>query len=290
MSLRAVGEGHVSSILFREGWIEADGMLTLDAVSPPWTPYSLVEDALGEECGLKHEAAASFDDRGRLVEVERAEASPPLQYEVVVPSNVPLSQCVLLPVQLSEKNGMEDLRLVEFSDGDKRVYYGTYTAYNGRSYWPQMIETEDFRRITVKRLRGKFSRDKGMALFPRRINGRYAMISRHDGHQIHLLWSDSVDTWDECEPISRPWMPWEYYKSGNCGSPIETEHGWLLLTHGVGPMRQYCIGAMLLDLDQPSRCLRYTAATASPSAHKSSRRVCAQRHVHVWERCCIGVV
>jgi predicted GH43/DUF377 family glycosyl hydrolase len=193
------------------------------------------------------------------VEVEQAEAAPPLQYEVAIPSEVPLSQCVLLPVQLSEKNGMEDLRLTEFSDGDKSVYYGTYTAYNGRKYWPQMIETKDFRQVAVKRLRGRFSRDKGMALFPRRINGRYAMISRHDGHQTYLLWSDSVDTWDECEPIERPSMPWEFLKSGNCGSPLETEHGWLLLTHGVGLMRRYCIGAMLLDLDQPSRVLRYTA-------------------------------
>ena len=271
LSLRAVGEGHVSSILFREGWIEADGTLSLDAVCPPWTPYSLVGDALGTECGLKHEAAASFDDLGRLVEVEQAEASPPLQYEVAAPPDVPLAQCVLLPVQLSEKNGMEDLRLVEFSEGDKSVYYGTYTAYNGRNYWPQMIETEDFRQITVKRLRGRFSRDKGMALFPRRINGRYAMISRHDGHQLHLLWSDSVDTWDECELIRRPWMPWEFFKSGNCGSPIETEQGWLLLTHGVGPMRQYCIGALLLDLDQPSRVLRYTAQPLlrPPASHRN---------------------
>ena len=259
LSLRAVGEGHVSSILFREGWVEADGTLALDAVDPPWTPYSLVDNSLGTECGLKHEAAASFDDFGRLVEVEQAEAAPPLQYEVAIPSEVPLSQCVLLPVQLSEKNGMEDLRLTEFSDGDKSVYYGTYTAYNGRKCWPQMIETKDFRQVAVKRLRGRFSRDKGMALFPRRINGRYAMISRHDGHQTYLLWSDSVDTWDECEPIERPSMPWEFLKSGNCGSPLETEHGWLLLTHGVGLMRRYCIGAMLLDLDQPSRVLRYTA-------------------------------
>ena len=97
-----------------------------------------------------------------------------------------------------------------------------------------------------------------MALFPRRINDRYAMISRHDGRQMHLVWSDRVDTWDECEPLRRPWMPWEFHKSGNCGSPIETEHGWLLLTHGVGPMRRYCIGALLLDLEQPSRVLRYT--------------------------------
>ncbi len=271
LSLRAVGEGHVSSILFREGWIEVDGTLTLDAVGPLWTPYSLVDDAPGTECGLKHEAAAAFDDQGQLVEFEQVKASLPLQYEVAVPLEVPLSQCVLLPVQFSEKNGMEDLRLVEFSDGGKSVYYGTYTAYNGRNYWPQMIETEDFHRITVKRLRGRFSRDKGMALFPRRINGRYAMISRHDGQQMHLLWSDSVDTWDECEPISRPWMPWEFFKSGNCGSPIETEYGWLLFTHGVGPMRKYCIGAMLLDLDQPSRVLRYTPQPllSPPARHRN---------------------
>jgi predicted GH43/DUF377 family glycosyl hydrolase len=271
LSLRAVGEGHVSTILFREGWLEADGSLTLDAVSPPWTPYSLIGKTSDAECGFKHEAAATFDGRGRLVQAKQLEVWPPLQYEVTVPSGVPLSQCVFLPVQKTEKNGMEDVRMVEFRDNGKSVYYGTYTAYNGQTYWPQLIETGDFRRITIKRLTGKFSRDKGMALFPRLINGRYAMISRHDGHQMHLLWSDNVDTWDECEPIRRPLMPWEFYKSGNCGSPIETEQGWLLLTHGVGPMREYCIGAMLLDLDQPSRVLRYTPQPIlrPPASHRN---------------------
>ena len=219
---------------------------------------------------MKHEAAATFDQLGRLVPTKPLECTPPLQYELTIPGGIPLSQCVVLPVQLSEKNGMEDLRMVEFCNGGKRIYYGTYTAYNGQSYWPQLIETEDFRRITVKRLTGRFSHDKGMALFPRLIQGRYAMISRHDGHQMHLLRSDSVDSWDECEPIRRPWMPWEFYKSGNCGSPIETEQGWLLLTHGVGPMREYCIGALLLDLDQPSRLLRYTRQPLlrPPASHR----------------------
>jgi predicted GH43/DUF377 family glycosyl hydrolase len=148
------------------------------------------------------------------------------------------------------------MRLVRFVDDDGRVrYYGTYTAYNGSVILPQLMELKDDRTAEVHTLGGKYAVDKGMALFPRRIDGWFAMIARHDGRNLYLMTSDNVRFWNEAVRIQEPHYPWEYVQIGNCGSPIETDAGWLLITHGVGPMRRYALGASLLDLDDPSKVI-----------------------------------
>ncbi|MEO1237346.1 MAG: glycosidase, partial [Planctomycetota bacterium] len=149
-----------------------------------------------------------------------------------------------------------DVRLTHFTDNDGAVtYFGTYTAYNGFRILPQLFETQDFSTIEIHTLNGRYVQNKGMALFPRKIDGFYHMISRLDGENMFLMKSDNVHFWNECQKLAAPLYPWEFVQIGNCGPPIETEHGWLLLTHGVGPVRQYCIGACLLDLDDPSKVI-----------------------------------
>jgi predicted GH43/DUF377 family glycosyl hydrolase len=155
----------------------------------------------------------------------------------------------------SQSNGIEDARFLEFNDEGRRVYYATYTAYSGRAIRSELIETTDFRSFRMTPLRGTAVQNKGMGLFPRRINGRYAMIGRQDNENLYLLYSDDLLTWDGGMPILKPRFPWEFVQIGNCGAPIELDDCWLLLTHGVGPMRRYAIGAALLDKVDPSRVL-----------------------------------
>ena len=156
----------------------------------------------------------------------------------------------------NESNGIEDARFVQFTDDNGNIkYYATYTAYNGRSILPQLLETKDFLSFKMITLNGKSVRDKGMALFPRKVNGKYMMISRIDGEQLFIMESDNIHFWNEHKLLKKPEFPWEIMQIGNCGSPIETDEGWILLTHGVGPMRQYCIGAILLDLEDPSKVI-----------------------------------
>ena len=151
---------------------------------------------------------------------------------------------------------MEDARFVFFKDDDgKGKYYATYTAYDGKVILPQIMETEDFLHFKMITLNGEAAVNKGMALFPRKINGRYAMISRNDNERLFIMYSDNIHFWHKADPIMEPLYPWEFVQIGNCGSPIETERGWLLLTHGVGMLRQYSIGAALLDRDDPSRVI-----------------------------------
>ena len=167
-----------------------------------------------------------------------------------------ISERILFPVSLNEAKGIEDARFVRFTDDDGSVVYcATYTAYNGHSILPQLIRTEDFLDFRVLTLNGDGVQNKGMALFPRRINGRYAMLSRQDDENILIMFSDSPHHWSTPKVILRPEQPWESVKIGNCGSPIETEAGWLVITHGVGAMREYCIGAALLDLNDPGKVI-----------------------------------
>jgi predicted GH43/DUF377 family glycosyl hydrolase len=171
-----------------------------------------------------------------------------------------LSERVIFPVSENESRGIEDARFVRFTYPEGRVtYYATYTAYNGFRVLPQLIETSDFRYFKVSTLNGRCVQNKGMALFPRKVNGQFVMAARLDGENIYLLQSENLSFWNESKLIHPPTCPWEFIQVGNCGSPIETERGWLLLTHGVGPMRQYWIGALLLDLDDPSRVLGHLA-------------------------------
>jgi len=177
-------------------------------------------------------------------------------YEVVYSPDQPLTERVIFPTAPNESNGIEDARFVRFVDDDGTVtYMATYTAYDGRVTIPQLLETSDFARFSICTLNGPEVQNKGMALFPRKIHGQYAMISRQDGENLYLMYSDDLHFWHDKMPLLKPTYSWEFLQIGNCGSPIETEAGWLVISHGVGPMRKYSIGAFLLDLEDPSRVI-----------------------------------
>jgi predicted GH43/DUF377 family glycosyl hydrolase len=227
LSLRAVGEGHVSSLTFRSGVISSDGSVSVDSparlASIPLLRAPLAPDADGAELTFGPEEE--------------------------------LSERVIFPVLPSQSNGIEDARFVEFDEGGKTTYYATYTAYTGRSIRSELLATRDFVTFRMAQLSGSATHNKGMALFPRRIAGRYAMIARQDNESLYLLYSDDLYSWNGGEVILKPQFPWEFVQIGNCGSPIELDEGWLLLTHGVGPVRRYSIGAVLLDKADPTKVL-----------------------------------
>ncbi len=290
MSLRAVGEGHLSSIEFRSGVIESDGKIVFDPTSrfvssgrrAPNPSYDKEVFALKlKDLGVQNELSQAVLDplpaRFSFEELLSAVASvqdlhiPPAtrsetlntihwlatsNYEIVFSPNSPICERVIFPASPNESRGMEDARFVRFveEDGSAR-YYATYTAYDGHQILPQLIETTDFISFRVLTLNGARAHNKGMALFPRRIRGQFAMLSRHDNENIHFVTSDDIHFWNHGDPLQTPSHAWELIQIGNCGSPIETEAGWLVLTHGVGPMRQYTIGAMLLDRDDPRRVI-----------------------------------
>jgi predicted GH43/DUF377 family glycosyl hydrolase len=167
-----------------------------------------------------------------------------------------ISQRIIFPTSPAERNGIEDARFVQFFEDDGScTYYATYSAYDGRVVIPQMLETKDFLDFTISTLNGPQAQNKGMALFPRKINGNYAMISRQDNENIYIMFSDMPHFWYERKVLIKPTYPWEFVQLGNCGSPVETDAGWLVITHGVGPMRKYSIGAFLLDLEDPGKVI-----------------------------------
>ncbi|MEZ6075587.1 MAG: glycoside hydrolase family 130 protein [Pirellulaceae bacterium] len=291
MSLRAVGEGHVSSIVFRSGTINRNLQITIDepnrfVTTPRFVPDSCYENDLFRrkliELGLgtpfTNEALAKLAPEFTLSQLEailktslrehrsrHAELAPLVEqvvmlaksnYEIQYTPEHELSERLIFPFSPTETNGIEDARFVHFhnDDGSSR-YYATYSAYDGRMVLPQLLETKDFLRFKMHTLNGPAVSNKGMALFPRKINGHYAMLGRQDGEHLYLMYSDMLYFWHTSELIIKPTSSWEYVQMGNCGSPIETDAGWLVLTHGVGPMRKYCIGAMLLDLDDPSKTI-----------------------------------
>ncbi len=228
LSLRAVGEGHVSSLTFRAGTIAADGSLTVDPTA---------RLASSPRIGYRRSGPIGDD------------------VEVIFKPDEDISERVILPVTESQSNGIEDARFVEFNDGSRKTYYATYTAYSGRAIRSELIETSDFISFRMSPLHGAAARNKGMALFPRKINGKYAMIARQDNENLYLIYSDDLYRWDDGQAILKPQFPWEFVQIGNCGSPIELDEGWLLLTHGVGPVRKYSIGAALLDKGDPFKVL-----------------------------------
>jgi len=228
LSLRAIGEGHVSSLTFRAGTFAADGSLTVDPTA-----------RLASSPRICHRVSGPDGDHVELIFKPEEE----------------LSERVIFPVTESQSNGIEDARFVEFSDGGRKTYYATYTAYSGRAIHSELLETNDFMSFRLSPLRGAAARNKGMALFPRKIGGRYAMIARQDNENLYLIYSDDLYTWDGGQAVLKPEFPWEFVQIGNCGSPIELDEGWLLLTHGVGPVRKYSIGAALLDKNDPSKVL-----------------------------------
>lgn len=230
MSLRAVGEGHISSIVFREGLAHEDGSFQL------W-PQSAFATAM-----LPDSAAPPAGDQAVMLH-RHAESS--------------LSNSVIFPVTEQQRGGLEDLRLVRFDHGGGDYeWIGTYTAYSGSSIRSELLRTRDFRHFRLEPILGRAGRNKGMALFPQAIDGGYAMVGRQDGKNLFLLRSDRLDCWDDDGVLlMEPKFPWEFVQIGNCGSPILTEHGWLLLTHGVGAMRKYALGCALLDRDDPAKVI-----------------------------------
>jgi predicted GH43/DUF377 family glycosyl hydrolase len=291
LSLRATGEGHISSIEFRAGQISAEGTISLDPTSRFVSVPEIVPDLLYEkesfcmkvremENDNRHARAVmqrldehfTISDLQESIGTIRAETPNPdhllhetleyLQwladsnYELLFSKKLAISERIIFPVSRNESNGIEDARFVRFVEEDGEVIYrATYTAYNGHAILPQLIETCDFLRFNVLTLNGNAVQNKGMALFPRRIYGKYVMLSRQDDENLFIMFSDYPHHWNNPEILLRPAAPWESVKIGNCGSPVETEAGWLVITHGVGPMRKYCIGAVLLDLEDPTRVI-----------------------------------
>lgn len=291
MSLRATGEGHISSIEFRSGVIGSDGDITMDPISryvalpgvvvnPTYRKQTFVLKF--QEMGFKNECADSVMS-GLGEEFSRGELDQSLlavahadhaasheynrtldcirwladsNYELQFSQKLGINERIIFPVSANESNGIEDARFVKFTEeGRPDMYYATYTAYNGKAILPQLIETPDFTHFRVLTLNGNAVQNKGMALFPRKVNGRYAMLSRQDDENLLIMFSDNLHFWSDPEVLMRPVEVWESIKIGNCGSPIETPDGWLVITHGVGPMRKYCIGAALLDLNDPTKVL-----------------------------------
>jgi predicted GH43/DUF377 family glycosyl hydrolase len=228
LSLRAVGEGHVSSLTFRAGTIGADGSLSVDPTA-----------RLASSPRIGYRISGPVGD----------------DVEVIFNPDEDISERIIFPVTESQSHGIEDARFVEFSDGGRKTYYATYTAYSGTAIRSELIETSGFMSFRMTPLQGAAARNKGMALFPRKIDGKYAMIARQDNENLYLIYSSDLYRWDGGAAILKPQFPWEFVQIGNCGSPIELDEGWLLLTHGVGPVRKYSIGAALLDKNDPSKVL-----------------------------------
>lgn len=290
ISFRATGEGHISSIVFRNALIDRQNNIVIKPAGPlvdmPETirrhVYSKKEflkkleemrirkDVVGEVMGrlgdrfIYGELQASVEEtmknpnlsytKKKVVQAINWLANS--HYEITFSRDTDLSERVVFPVSYAESNGIEDARFVRFTDDDGSVtYYATYTAYNGFTVLPKLMETKDFYHFEIMPLNGEYSQNKGMSLFPRRIGGRYAMISRCDGVNLYVMYSNNINLWQDVRMILQPEFPWEFVQIGNAGSPVETEKGWLLLTHGVGPFRTYCLGAALLDLEDPTRVI-----------------------------------
>jgi predicted GH43/DUF377 family glycosyl hydrolase len=291
LSLRATGEGHVSSITFRSGTIDDKCKIALDptprfVTTPDMVANSLYEKPLFQrklvELGfangfvehvmaqLQNEftfeqlqiavATVRRDLRLRAAEFDTVAnailALGKSNYEFTFSPEQSLAERAIFPYSPSQTNGIEDSRFVQFHDDDGTVrYYATHTAFDGRVTLPELLDTADFLRFRINTLNGPEVRNKGLALFPRKVNGLYAMLSRQDGENIYIMYSDMLHFWYTKQLIAKPTYPWEFVQLGNCGSPIETDAGWLVLTHGVGPMRKYSMGAFLLDREDPTHVI-----------------------------------
>ena len=289
MSLRAIGEGHISSIEFRSGVIDSRANITVDEPGSYTTTgtrratiydnyvfctklaelgalneiASRVLDPLPPHFTLEEleVAIADLDRQGieRSISAQTARTIHWLaasNYETTFSTESEISERVIFPGGPNESHGMEDARFVRFTNDDGSVvYYATYTAFDGFQILSQLIETQDFVSFRIATLNGPYAQNKGIAIFPRMIDGRYAALSRQDNENNYLMLSDHVRFWHETERIQEPERPWELMQLGNCGSPLETEAGWLVITHGVGPFRRYSLGAILLDAQDPVRVI-----------------------------------
>ena len=291
MSFRATGEGHISSIEFRSGIVDQNNDIYFDPLSNyVRTPkihtdsnydlelfrLKLKDMKVGKRVSewllddlpahftftdlenkiAKHHNGFRLRAQDKLQAIEKAMWLARSNYEIFFHADHQISERVIFPVSDSESMGIEDARFVRFVDDDGTViYYATYTAYNGETILPQLIETSDFLSFKISTLYGKQAYGKGMALFPRKVGGKYVMLSRQDGENNAIMFSDNVHFWDQVSTLQTPMFPYEFFQIGNGGSPIETAEGWLVITHGVGPMRTYSLGIQLLDLDDPTRVI-----------------------------------
>lgn len=291
LSFRATGEGHISSIVFRTGVLDRNNHLVLETAGNMLEEAEHIRRHIYDKESFKrkleemdiHSIIPSdlilnkLNDRFTYGELKRCmdDAQKSLHlaaekkhlfneitwlasshYELEFSLDTNISERVIFPVSANEKNGIEDARFVKFVDENHEpTYYATYTAYDGTSILPKMLDTKDFYHFKILPVHGEIAQNKGMALFPRKVNGKYAMLCRLDGFNNYIAFSDNINVWREAKLLMQPKYPWEYIQIGNCGSPIETTEGWLVITHGVGPMREYSLGAVLLDLDDPTKII-----------------------------------
>jgi predicted GH43/DUF377 family glycosyl hydrolase len=290
LSFRATGEGHISSIVFRTGILDKNNNLTVEPIGKlleeaqyirrhiynkksfkikfdemkdihSIIPSGLILDRLNDKFTYGELRDCIKEARKSIHLTEEKEilynqiiwlASSHYELQFSLDSNI--SERVIFPVSINEKNGIEDARFVKFTDAKNELnYYATYTAYDGVAILPQLLDTRDFYHFRILPLHGEIAQNKGMALFPRMVNGKYAMLCRLDGFNNYISFSDNISIWREAKLLQQPRFPWEFIQIGNCGSPIETPEGWLVITHGVGPMREYVIGASLFDLQNPEK-------------------------------------
>lgn len=289
-SFRATGEGHVSSIVFRSCVIDKDSNLSIEPVGKMLAEAERIKRHVYNKKSFtkKLDEMREFDNKispvfvleklgdsftygelKRAVEETRKDrhltANKELiinrmmwlaksHYELEFSLDSAISERVIFPTSEAEKNGIEDARFVKFTENDGEIsYYATYTAYDGKTILPKLLETKNFYHFKALPIHGEIAQNKGMALFPRKIKGKYAMLCRIDGVNNYLAYSDNINIWREARLIQKPKFHWEMVQVGNCGSPIETAEGWLVITHGVGPMREYVLGASLFDLDNPEK-------------------------------------
>lgn len=287
VSFRAVGEGHISSIAFRRALLEKDGNVKIYPVGNHVDEAEIIYSAAYKKSGffakasnhpidpaiieevsaeLKEDFDFNFlkkiitqkisthkDDLLKKLEYEKILWLADSYYEITFSLDTDLSDRVIFPISEFERKGIEDARFVRFAEDNGDIaYMATYTAYDGETIVPKMLKTSDFYNFKIMPLYGSGVQNKNFALFPRKINGKFAMASRNDGVHNYIMFSEHLNLWENPVRISQPKYPWEFIQTGNCGSPIETEWGWLLITHGVGPMRRYCLGASLLKLDDPT--------------------------------------
>lgn len=247
LSFRATGEGHLSSLVFRRGVLDKNNNLAIEPVGKMLDEAGCTK-VITEDKDL---FLAKLNEMKEYPQVKWKELS---YYEINFSLDTAISERVIFPISEAEKNGIEDARFVRFIDDDGEVtYYAIYTAYDGKSILPRLLETKDFYRFKVSPLLGKVAENKGMALFPRKIKGKYAMLCRIDGENNYIAFSDNINVWREAEIVQEPKYSWEFMQIGNCGSPIETKEGWLVITHAVGPMREYVLGASLYDINNPKK-------------------------------------
>lgn len=289
LSLRATGEGHISSIVFRSGILTKDFSLSFDTASEYAETPALVHDPYYDSnlFRLKLMDMKAWNKTSQLIlsnlstfftheelklSIKQIHLNTDFEvdswtvntikwladsnYKVKFNDDTDVSERVIFPVSENESKGIEDARFVKFNyENGRSTYYATYTAYNGRRVLSQLIETQDFQTFNIATLNGEGVKNKGMALFPRKINGKYAMLSRQDGENNYIMFSENLHFWHSAKLLQKPKEPWEFVQIGNCGSPIETERGWIVLTHGVGSVRQYSIGVILLDLEDPTKII-----------------------------------